>query len=158
METDKKKLEKQIKRKLFLLSKFKIPMLGFTGIKLLEINDTTAITHIKLKRRTKNHLNSMYFAALAAGADVAAGIHAFYFANVHQKKVSFAFKGMSCEFIKRAESDCTFVSKDGKKVEDAILKSIETGDRVNETTHVDVFDAEKELVATFKMIVSVKCK
>lgn len=65
---------------------------------------------------------------------------------------------MSCEFIKRAESDCTFISKDGKKVEDAILKSIKTGDRVNETTHVDVFDAEQELVATVKMIVSVKCK
>ena len=65
---------------------------------------------------------------------------------------------MSCEFIKRAESDCTFISEDGKKVEAAILKSIATGDRVNETTKVEVYDAENELVATFEMIVSVKCK
>ena len=100
----------------------------------------------------------MYFGALAVGADVAGGIHAFYFANMHNKKVSFAFKGMSCEFIKRAESDCTFISEDGKKVEAAILKSIATGDRVNETTKVEVYDAENELVATFEMIVSVKCK
>jgi hypothetical protein len=100
----------------------------------------------------------MYFGALAVGADVAGGIHAFYYAQLNNKKVSFAFKGMSCEFIKRAESDCTFVSKDGHKVEQAILRSIQSGDRVNETTHVDVFDAEQELVATFEMITSVKCK
>jgi acyl-coenzyme A thioesterase PaaI-like protein len=158
MEKNKKKLLKKIKWQLFLLGKVKIPMLGYTGLKLIEINDTTVKAQIKLKRKTKNHLNSMYFGALAVGADVAAGIHAFYFANVHEKKVSFAFKGMSCEFIKRAESDCMFISEDGKKVEDAILESIETGDRVNTTTVVKAYDKENELVATFEMIVSVKCK
>ena len=155
---DKKAILKKMKWQVFLLGRFKIPMLGYTGLKLEDIDDEKAIVKIKLKRRTKNHLNSMYFGALAVGADVAGGVHAFYFAQKHNKKVSFAFKGMSCEFIKRAESDCTFISKDGKKVENAILKSIATGDRINDTTHVDVFDAEKELVATFEMIVSVKCK
>ncbi|PCI94917.1 MAG: hypothetical protein COB15_12750 [Flavobacteriales bacterium] len=155
---DKDKLFKKIKWQLFLLGRFKIPMLGYTAPKLIELNNNKAKVKIKLKRRTKNHLNSMYFGALAVGADVAGGIHAFYFANMHNKKVSFAFKGMSCEFIKRAESDCTFISEDGKKVEAAILKSIATGDRVNETTKVEVYNAENELVATFEMIVSVKCK
>ena len=155
---DKDKLFKKIKWQLFLLGRFKIPMLGYTAPKLIELNNNKAKVKIKLKRRTKNHLNSMYFGALAVGADVAGGIHAFYFAKMHNKKVSFAFKGMSCEFIKRAESDCTFISEDGKKVEAAILKSIATGDRVNETTKVEVYDAENELVATFEMIVSVKCK
>ena len=155
---DKDKLFKKIKWQLFLLGRFKIPMLGYTAPKLIELNNNKAKVKIRLKRRTKNHLNSMYFGALAVGADVAGGIHAFYFANMHNKKVSFAFKGMSCEFIKRAESDCTFISEDGKKVEAAILKSIATGDRVNETTKVEVYDAENELVATFEMIVSVKCK
>ncbi len=82
----------------------------------------------------------MYFGALAVGADVAGGIHAFYFAEKHNQKVSFAFKGMSCEFIMRAESDCIFVCKDGKKVEKAILKSKESGERINETTFVEVFN------------------
>ena len=116
MASDKKALFKKIKWQLFLLGKLKIPMLGFTGVKLIAIDDTTSKVHIKLKRRTKNHLNSMYFGALAVGADVAGGVHAFYFANIYQKKVSFAFKGMSCEFIKRAESDCPFISNDGKKI------------------------------------------
>ena len=118
MGTENQHFLKKIKWQLFLLAKFKIPMLGYTGVSLLEVNKTTVKVKIKLKRRTKNHLNSMYFGALAVGADVAAGIHAFYFANLYSTKVSFAFKGMNCEFFKRAESDCIFVSEDGKKVEE----------------------------------------
>lgn len=92
METDKKKLLKQIKWKLFLLGKFKIPLLGFTGVKLIGISDSSVEVKIRLRRRTKNHLNSMYFGALAIGADVAGGIHAFYFANVYQKKYPLLLK------------------------------------------------------------------
>jgi acyl-coenzyme A thioesterase PaaI-like protein len=155
---DKEKLFKKLQRQLWLLGKFRIPLIGYTGVRLTELNDTTAKVAVKLKRRTRNHLNSMYFGALAIGADVAGGIHAFYYAQQLNTKVSFAFKGMNCEFIMRAESDCTFICKDGKKVEAAISKSIATKDRVNETTQVEAFDANNELVATFEMIVSVKCK
>lgn len=158
MENNNAALLKKIKWQLFLLGKIKIPMIGYTGLKLLEINETSSIVKIKLKRRTKNHLNSMYFGALAIGADVAGGIHAFYFANKYGKKVSFAFKGMECEFFKRAESDCIFQSDDGSKVENAIKNSIATGERINETTTVSVFNSNKEEVAKFKLIVSVKCK
>jgi len=151
-------LLKKMKWQIFLLGEFKIPLIGYIKPKLLELNDTSVKVKICLRRRTKNHLNSMYFGALAIGADVAGGIHAFYFAEKHQQKVSFAFKGMNCEFIKRAESDCVFVCNDGKKVEAAILLSIKTEERVNETTHVAIFNEQNELVATFDMIVSVKCK
>ncbi len=158
MNNEGKKALKKLKWQLFLLGKFKIPLIGYTGVRLIELNDETVKTTVKLKRRTKNHLNSMYFGALAIGADVTGGIHAFYYANKHQQKVSFAFKGMKSEFIMRAESNCTFVCKDGKKVEAAILKSKTTGDRVNETTLVNVYNQQQELVATFELIVSVKCK
>jgi len=93
-------LFKKMKWNLFLLGKLKIPMLSYTGVKLIELNDNEAKVSIKLKRRTKNHLNSMYFGALAVGADVAGGIHAFYYAKKMNKKISFAFKGMNAQFIK----------------------------------------------------------
>ncbi|MGE0562725.1 MAG: PaaI family thioesterase [Flavobacteriales bacterium] len=146
-----------MKWNLFLLGKLKIPMLAYTGVRLVELNDTNVKVVIKLKRRTKNHLNSMYFGALAVGADVAGGIHAFYYAEKLNKKISFAFKGMNAHFIKRATTDCIFISKDGKKVEDAVLLSIKTQERVNETTKVYAYDTANELVAEFDMVVSVKC-
>ncbi|MBI2279131.1 MAG: DUF4442 domain-containing protein [Bacteroidetes bacterium] len=146
-----------MKRNLFLLGKLKIPMLSYTGVKLIELNDNEAKVSIKLKRRTKNHLNSMYFGALAVGADVAGGIHAFYYAEKMNKKISFAFKGMNAQFLKRAETDCVFVSNDGKKVEDAVLLSIKTQERVNETTKVVAYNLANEVVAEFEMIISIKC-
>jgi hypothetical protein len=143
---------------LFLLGLVKIPIIGFTKPKLILLNDEKAAVKIKLRRRTKNHLNSMYFGALAVGADVAAGLHAFYFAEQMGKKVSFAFKGMKAEFLMRAESDIEFISEDGAKVSDAMRRSHESGERINEPIMVLAKNTKNEVVASFEMIVSVKVK
>jgi acyl-coenzyme A thioesterase PaaI-like protein len=141
---------------LFLLGFFKIPLVGFIKPKLISIDENKVRVKINLRRRTKNHLNSMYFGALAVGADIAGGIHVFYFAELSNLKVSFAFKGMKADFIKRAESDVVFESNQGELVRKAINLSEETGERVNETINVIARDKNQEIVATFEMIVSVK--
>lgn len=141
---------------LFLLGVFKIPLICFVRPRLILINEKTVRVRIKLRRRTKNHLNSMYFGALAIGADIAGGIHAFYFAELSNKKVSFAFKGMKAEFIKRAESHVIFESNDGELVKNSMDESLKTGERMNQTILVSAMDTNNELVATFEMIVSVK--
>jgi acyl-coenzyme A thioesterase PaaI-like protein len=141
---------------LFLLGFFKIPLVGFIKPKLISIDENKVRVKINLRRRTKNHLNSMYFGALAVGADVAGGIHVFYFAELSNLKVSFAFKGMKADFIKRAESDVVFESNQGELVRKAINLSEETGERVNETINVIARDKNQEIVATFELIVSVK--
>lgn len=143
---------------LFLLGFVKIPIIGFVKPKLVILNDQEAAVKIRIRRRTKNHLNSMYFGALAVGADVAAGLHAFYFAEQMGKKVSFAFKGMNAQFLMRAESDILFISEDGSKVNDAMKRSFESGERINEPINVLAKNDKNEIVATFEMIVSVKVK
>jgi len=149
---------KKMRRMLFGLGLVKIPIIGFVKPKLMMLDDHIGQVRIRLRRRTRNHLNSMYFGALAVGADVAAGLHAFYFANKMGKKVSFAFKGMDAEFLRRAESDVTFTSSEGPLVEAAMKKSAETGERVNQEIMVLATDEDGEEVAKFKMIVSVKVK
>lgn len=143
---------------LFLLGTLKIPMIGFIRPKLLELNNDTAQIKIKLRRKSKNHLNSMYFGALSVGADVAAGIHAFYFSKKMGRPVSFAFKSMNAEFLKRAESDITFTSNQGGIVEKAMKLSAENGERVNEPVEVVATNQSGEIVATFVLVVSVKVK
>jgi len=149
---------KKMRWMLFLLGFFKIPLIGFVRPTLISIDETTVRVGIKLRRRTKNHLNSMYFGALAVGADIAGGIHVFYFAELSGEKVSFAFKGMKADFIKRAESHVVFESNEGKLVKKAIEESKLSGERINQIIMVKAFDAKQEIVATFEMIVSVKCK
>ncbi len=149
---------KKMKWMLFLLGFAKIPIIGFVKPRLIKLDDAEAAVKIRLRRRTKNHLRSMYFGALAVGADVAAGLHAFYFAEKMGKKVSFAFKGMNAEFLMRAESDIVFVSEDGAIVQDAMKRSLEQGERINEPINVLAKNAKNEIVATFEMIVSVRVK
>ncbi len=143
---------------LYLLGWIKIPLIGFVHPKLILLTDNELVVRIKFRRRTKNHLNSMYFGALAVGADVAAGIHAFYFSKSLGYKVSFAFKGMKADFLKRAESDVVFKINQGLKVKNAVMESKKSGERINLPIQVKALNSDDELVALFEMIVSVKVK
>lgn len=149
---------KKFRRMIFLLGLFKIPIVGYIRPKLILINEDEVNVSIRLRRRTKNHLNSMYFGALAVGADIAGGIHAFYFAQKEKSSVSFAFKGMKAEFIQRAESNTLFKTTDGQLVKKAIQQSLTTGERVNQPIQVNAFNADNQLVASFEMLISVKVK
>tara|TARA_B100000963_G_scaffold350270_1_gene360333 strand:- start:950 stop:1444 length:495 start_codon:yes stop_codon:yes gene_type:complete len=141
---------------LFLLGRMRIPLIGYTNPRLLSIDDQSVRVRIKLRRRTKNHLNSMYFGALAVGADIAGGIQVFYFSKMLGKEISFAFKGMNAQFIKRAESDIIFESTQGELVKAAIDKSIAEKVRVNESIEVRAINDAQEIVAKFDMIISVR--
>jgi len=135
-----------------------IPMLGYVRPKLERIDENEAVISIRLRRRTKNHLKSMYFGALAVGADVAAGLHAFYFSDEQGVKPSFAFKSMSGNFLKGADGTVWFTSADGQKVKQTVVLAKETGERQNAFVHVEAKTADRELVATFEMEISVKVK
>lgn len=157
-EKSEQSIVKKWQRKVNLLGFFKIPMLWRLHPRLLAIDDSTVQLKIRLRRRSMNHLRSMYFGALAVGADCAAGLHAFYHAEKYQREISFIFKSMEAQFLKRTETDATFVFNGGKEIEKIVLKSIETGERYNHPCRVEVFDEEKTLVAVFTMVSSVKVR
>src|SRR5699024_10117025 len=122
----------KMRRLLWMMGKFKIPIIAYVRPKLISIDSKETLVQIRLRRRTKNHLKSMYFGALAVGADVTAGLHAFYFAELAGKRISFAFKGVQAEFLKRATSSVIFRSTEGEKVKTAFDQAISTKERVNQ--------------------------
>ena len=149
---------KKLKWQLFLLGVFKIPMIGFVRPRLVEINDSTVKVKVKLNRRTKNHLKSMYFGALTVGADIACGIYTFYYGDIKSVKLSFSFKDMKADFIKRAETDILFVCNDGVIINQMIENSIKTKERQNQKVTVTAFNEKQEVVALFELGVSLKVK
>lgn len=149
---------KKMQSLLWKMGTFKIPMIAFVRPKLVQLDDKTSRVNVKLRRRTRNHLKSMYFGSLAVGADVAAGLHAFYFAGLSGARISFAFKSVKAEFLKRPMSDVQFISNEGQKVKEAFDEAMETKERVNRWIHVDVKNKDDEIVATFEMEISVKVK
>jgi acyl-coenzyme A thioesterase PaaI-like protein len=141
---------------LFLLGRLKIPMIGFVRPRIIEMDDQNVVIRIRLRRRTRNHLGSMYFGALAVGADLAGAIHSVHFTG--GKGMSMAFKSMQAEFLKRAEGDVFFESKDGRVIREMIEESRQTGERVNRMVEVSAVNIKGELVAHFKMEISIKMK
>ena len=79
---------------------FKIPLIFFCRPKIISISDSKIIIRIKLKRRTKNHLGSMYFGALAVGADLTGGYLALHHMQKSSKKVKLIFKDFHADFLK----------------------------------------------------------
>lgn len=138
---------------------FQVPMIGYLRPHLIELTEQTIVLRIKLNRRSKNHLNSMYFGALAVGADLAGGLHGFYHAKLAGMKVSLAFKSFQANFLRRPESDVYFVSNMGEAVKAMIVESKSSGQRINQPVDVKAYTnypALHEEVAQFTLVLSLK--
>ena len=149
------------KRKLWLFGIFKIPLIGFVRPRLIELSDTKMVIKIPLRRRTKNHLGSMYFGGLAIGADLAGAFQAFLIADKTNRKMSIVFKDFKANFISRPESDVFFVSEDGSLIQEMVDESIKTKERVTKGITIKAYINYPEnsiLIADFELGLSVKDK
>lgn len=139
----------------------KIPMLFFLRPSVQEIGETTCKVKIPLGRRQKNHLGSMYFGVLAAGADCAGGLVAMQAIRDSGKKVSLSFKDFHADFLKRAEGDTIFTNTQGKEVREFVAGVIKSGERENFPVKITATCPDKlgdEPVAEFTLTLSLKRK
>jgi acyl-coenzyme A thioesterase PaaI-like protein len=144
---------------LSLFGMFKVPLIWYCRPKILEMDEQKVIVKIPLKRRTKNHLNSMYFGTLAVGADVAGGFLAIAKAEQHGKKVSLAFKAVEGQFLKRPEADVIFSCTDGKLIDQMLEQTMQSGERVNQAVTINATCPSisgDEIVAKFSLTLSLK--
>jgi acyl-coenzyme A thioesterase PaaI-like protein len=139
----------------------KIPMFLWLGPRVLELDDEGCAVEIPFGWRSRNHLNSMYVGALCAGADLASGLNAARLIRERYPKVKLVFADLRCEFLKRADGDVVFRSRDGRRVAEAMRKAEETGERVTLPIEVVATVPRKygdEPVARFTMGLSLKKK
>lgn len=146
---------------LWMFGHFQVPLIGYTKAEIIDITDERVIVRIKLRRRTKNHLHSMYMGALAIGADIAGGLLAVYFAQRSKAKISLAFKSFHAEFIKRPEHDVYFICEQGKSIQEMIARAKSEKTRINQIVPVEAYthflsEKGKEKVADFKLELSLK--
>ncbi len=137
----------------------KIPMFLWLGPRVLELDDEGCAILLPLGWRSKNHLGSMYVGALCAGADLASGLNAAKLIRERHPRVVPIFADLRCEFLKRADGDVVFRSREGRRVAEAMRTADETGERV--TLPVDVVATVPskygdEPVARFTMGLSLK--
>lgn len=138
--------------------RLKVPLLGYVRPRVLEANDDRMAMVIPLNRRTKNHLNSMYFGALMIGADAAAGFYAAKLIYKHGFKIDFVFRAASGRFLKRPEGDVHFTCLQGQEIRDLVKRAAETGERVEADLKVTatVPSISDQAVAEMNMVLSLK--
>lgn len=152
---------KKANRMLWLFGFFKIPLIGFVSPKVIEFDENRMVVRIKLGRKTKNHLGSMYFGALSIGADLAGAFQAFSIADEKKRKISLAFKDFQANFIKRPEGHVYFISEAGEQIASLMDETIKTKERVTQPIKVNAYTGypnNMELVAEFTLGLSVKDK
>lgn len=142
-----------------LTGMLKIPLLGSVRPSVVEWGEDRCVIRVPLRRWTRNHFNSMYFGALAIGADCAGGIMAVELIRQRKAKVSLIFKSFHAEFIKRPESDVFFICDEGARIRDLLDRVLATDQRLAEmiplTAAVRTPDGY-EPVARFQLELSLK--
>lgn len=134
-------------------------LLWFVGPSIIEVNEDRCVVQVPLNWKTKNHLGSMYFGALAIGADLAGGLIAFHLMRTRKARASFVFKDLRAEFLKRPEADVIFRCEDGQIIRDLLDRTMTTGERQQATVRVVATAPEalgEEAVARFELTLSLK--
>jgi len=139
---------------------WKIPLIFFCRPTVEELTDRRCVVRIPLSRRTKNHLGSMYFGALAIGADLAGGMAAMRYIEQQKAPVSLVFKDFKAEFLKRPEGDVHFICEDGEAISALVKKAMESGERENLSVRITakVPTQSDEPVAVMDLTLSLKRK
>jgi len=137
----------------------KIPLLASVRPSVVEWGEARCVIRVPLRRWTRNHVGSMYFGALAIGADCAGGIMAVELIRERKARVSLIFKSFHAEFIKRPESDVYFICEAGALIRDLVDRVLATDQRLAEMIPLvaAVRTAEGyEPVARFQLELSLK--
>jgi acyl-coenzyme A thioesterase PaaI-like protein len=136
----------------------KIPLLFYVGVTIVDVSPQHMVVRIPLRRRTRNHLGSMYFGVLCVGADCAGGALAMSLIRRQREPISLVFKDFNAEFLKRAEGDVDFCCTQGTEITELVLLAATSGERVERQIEViaTVPALSNEPVARFQLTLSLK--
>lgn len=141
-----------------LLSFFKVPLLFATSPRVVEFTDEVATVYLPLKRKNKNHVGSMYFGALAMGAELSVALMAIKGTNESKHKVSFIFKDFNAQFLQRADRGVYFTCVEAADAMALVKAAEESTERVEKTIkgygYTDV--KTKEPIFTYTLTLSLK--
>ena len=138
----------------------KVPMIGFCQPTLIKLTPTSCETAIPLNNNTKNHVDSLYFGALAVGADITAGFLAIWLSQQNEHFIEVVFKDFQANFKKRALATTHFQCDSGELIQQMITETTQTQERVSRSIPIIATtpSLSKDVVAEFSLTLSCKRK
>ncbi len=135
-----------------------IPLISWVRPRVVQMDAARCELCIPLTRRTRNHLGSMYFGALCIGADAAAALLGFRLIRERGARISFVFKDVRGEFLRRPEADVHFACEQGRELQELMDRAEASGERENLLVRIVATAPaiSPEPVARFELTLSVK--
>lgn len=151
---------KKLNRTLFfkLMLWFKLPLMAFTGVKLVTINHETCKVLVKYKWLNKNPFNTMYWAVMGMAAELCSGLLLMMYAYGKKPGISMYVVACKGKFLKTGLGKITFTCNDGLLLANTVKacianKSVSVIDSVT-----NAYNENGELVAEFVFTWSIKGK
>ena len=120
MEVTVKKLNR------FLM--FKLPSAYICGVRLIVLEEKKAVVTVKHRWMNQNPFNSLYFAVHSMAAELTTGAIVIKKINESGHKISMLVINHCGAFLKKATGKITFTCKDGHLIDEALKKTIESGE------------------------------
>ena len=137
---------------------FKLPAAYFTGVRTKHLDDTTCIVSVKHRWINQNPFNSMFWAVQGMAAELTTGALVMKKIKESGKNISMLVANNNASFTKKATGRITFKCHEGLKIDEAIAKTIETGDGQTVWLNADGFNVEGVQVSSFNFEWTLKVK
>ncbi|MES2047164.1 MAG: DUF4442 domain-containing protein [Pseudomonadota bacterium] len=144
---------------LFRIGLSSIPMMRYSGPKLVELTPERAVIRIDVSRHSKNAYNSLFLGAMAAGGDCVAGLFGMKFMYETGYRTIPIVKSVSSEYYKRVSTYAHFTCTQGKEMYEMCNEVVASGERREITIHVIVTAPAEfgdEPVARISQLMSIK--
>lgn len=145
-------------RKLNTFMIFKLPSAYFCGVRTKSINANECVVTVKHRWINQNPFNSMFWAVQGMAAEFSTG--ALMIAKIKEsgKCVSMLVTSNTTKFTKKATGKITFSCHDGKLIDEALQRAIETGEGQTVSMKSIGVNEEGIEVSTFIFEWSIKVK
>ena len=136
----------------------KLPAAFVAGLRIKQMDANTAVVTVKHGWLNQNPFKSMYFAVQSMAAEMSTGLFAVGQTYKRTPAVSMLVVGIEGKFYKKATGLISFTCNDGKAVENAIEKAIETKEGQTIVCNSVGTNENGECVSTFTLTWSFKAK
>jgi hypothetical protein len=137
---------------------FKLPSAFICGVKLKELNSEKAMVSVKHRWINQNPFNSMYFAVQSMAAELSTGAIVIKKIKESNKNISMLVTNHQGSFTKKAVGIIKFTCKDGILIDEALKRTIESGEGQKITMKSVGIDENGDQVSEYQFEWSVKLK
>jgi hypothetical protein len=132
----------------FLL--WKLPLAWLAGLRITYLDSRGCEIRMRHSFWNKNPFGSMYFAAMAMGAEMSTGLPAYTHLRRRRQSVSLLLSGMEAVYHKKAVGLIHFRFEGMKSLLDSLETLQKSGDTCTALLVSQCFNKQKQLMAEFR--------